>query len=72
MRTAYEEQVALKRIARRVASHLMAALKAGTISKINIDTIRAALRSENDCPFDDVRFDAVEEMTTRQIVEMVG
>ena len=72
MMPSYEKREALKRIAKRVAAHLMSLGKAGTISKITIDTIRAELRAQSDCPFDSEHFDMLEEMTTRQIVEMVG
>lgn len=66
------DREAFKQIAERVATQLLDDCRAGRISKIGIDEIRAALRAQTECPRGAWAFDALEEMTTRRLVEKVG
>lgn len=67
----HERRQQFKAIAERVATRLFADLKAKTIPKIDIDTIRAALCDETAWT-NRLEFEALEEMTTRAVVMKVG
>lgn len=71
MTLSHEDRELFKRIAERVASELISDMKAGRLKKVGIDEIRARLHEEPGWMGRD-QFDALEELTTRRLVEKVG
>lgn len=69
MNTRPDHESTLREIANRVADRLMTDLWAGRLAKIGIDEIRATLRQDPECPRNAVRFDWLEGLITRRLVE---
>jgi hypothetical protein len=62
----------LVELSKRVSDGLWSELKAGKIAKIGIGEVRRALWSDPECPQDELKFDRLESMTVRRIVNKVG
>lgn len=65
----HEHYEAYKQLADRIALQLLTELKSGAIAKIDIDTIREALKANTHPTLPRADFEVLEEMTTRRVVE---